>query len=89
MDEGDKDIVATARRECEEEIGPVNAEILGVWHDVPNKDRTVAVTPVIAWLGDVDLSSLSPNRMEVIGQRCMYTCAGPVHINIFSTHRCT
>ena len=66
MDATDADIVQTAMRECEEEIGRVGAEVLGLWHDVPNRDRTVAVTPVVAWLGHVDLAALSPNRTEVL-----------------------
>ena len=28
--------------------------ILGLWHDLPNKDRTLAVTPVIAYMGEID-----------------------------------
>eukprot|EP00048_Salpingoeca_helianthica_P016633 m.233388 g.233388 ORF g.233388 m.233388 type:complete len:224 (+) comp19119_c0_seq1:22-693(+) len=65
MDEGDVDIVATAVRECQEEIGARQVDVMGLWHDVINKDRTVAVTPVVAWLGEVDINQFTPSASEV------------------------
>jgi nudix motif 8 len=53
-DEDDENLEQTALRECEEEINLRPLRILGTWHDLPNKDRTIAVTPVIAFMGDVD-----------------------------------
>ena len=44
----------TATRECLEEVNLAPQRILGLWHDLPNKDRTLAVTPVIAYMGDID-----------------------------------
>ena len=44
----------TAVRECEEEVSLTPLRILGMWHDLPNKDRTIAVTPVLAYMGHVD-----------------------------------
>ena len=52
MDAGDADITATALRECCEEIGHVNIEVMCLSDDVPNKDQSICVTPVVAWLGD-------------------------------------
>ena len=70
MDEDDLDIVATAVRECREEIGAAHVDVLGLWHDVTNKDRNVAVTPVVAWLGEVDVSTFTPSATEV----CIFVC---------------
>ncbi len=65
MDAVDKTIEETATRECYEEIGHSSVDVLGLWHDVPNKDRTVAVTPVVGWLGEIDPSRLKVNESEV------------------------
>eukprot|EP01135_Chromosphaera_perkinsii_P000470 Nk52_evm24s96 gene=Nk52_evmTU24s96 len=54
-DEEDKDIIATALRETEEELGLHQSRIrvLGTYHDYTDKSKTIAVTPVVAILGGV------------------------------------
>ena len=58
-DEEDATIVQTAVRECKEEVNLSPLEILGCWHDLPNKDRTMAVTPVVAFMGELDPSQFA------------------------------
>ena len=67
----DVSIAATAVRECREEIGLAPDRLLGLWHDVPNRTRTTAVTPVIGWLGAVDVDTLQPNPGEVSQAFCV------------------
>jgi nudix motif 8 len=58
--------VATALRELEEEcgIGRTSVEILGLSHDLPLPGK-LRVTPVVGWLGPVDVAQLSLSPAEV------------------------
>lgn len=56
---------ACAIRECREEIGIEPERILGLWHDVTNKDNTTCVTPCVGYLGVIDIHTLRPNPDEV------------------------
>lgn len=72
-EELDGNVLQTSLREMHEEIGvpPESIEVLGIlrcnWSEVVNITG-VAVTPVIGYLGDIQMSSLNPNRDEV--ERC-------------------
>ena len=66
-DEGDRgSSVATALRELEEECGIASAsvEVLGLSHDLPLPGK-LRVTPVVGWLGRVDIAQLSLAPAEV------------------------
>jgi nudix motif 8 len=65
-DPGDVDEVATALRECEEEVGvaPAQVRVLGVFHEALAITK-VRVTPVVAYLGDVDVTSLRVSAAEI------------------------
>eukprot|EP01147_Barroeca_monosierra_P004406 gene4406-6677_t len=65
MIDDDEDEVGAAVRECVEEIGVEPQEILGVWHDVTGRDRTICVTPVIGFLGTVTQNDIKPSTSEV------------------------
>ncbi len=64
-DHGDKNIVATALRETEEEIGleSGNVEILGIYDDHATPTGFV-ITPVVGYIKK--LPSLSPGEQEVV-----------------------
>ncbi len=65
-DPTDRDVVATALRELDEEvgIGREQVEVLGVLHEVP-AITGVGVTPVIGFIGDVDVDRLVLSRAEI------------------------
>jgi nudix motif 8 len=58
--------VATALRELEEECGlhRTSVEVLGLSHDLPLPGK-LRVTPVVGWLGPVDVAQLSLAPAEV------------------------
>lgn len=64
MDPEDVDEVACALRELQEELGIAPLEVLGVFHEVMSI-TAVRVTPVIAWLGDVERLALVPAPAEI------------------------
>jgi nudix motif 8 len=66
-DPEDPDLIATALRETEEELGLSQGgiEILGLFHDV-RAITGVPVTPVAGFVGELgDLSVLAPNPREI------------------------
>lgn len=66
-DEADKGSpVMTALRELEEECGipRVAVEVLGLSHDLPMPGK-LRVTPVVGWLGPIDVAQLSLAEAEV------------------------
>ncbi|EGD82073.1 hypothetical protein PTSG_02754 [Salpingoeca rosetta] len=65
VDDDDETVEAAAARECLEEIGIAPKRILGRWHDVTAKDKTLSVTPVIGYLGTVYPEDITPNLNEV------------------------
>eukprot|EP00127_Corallochytrium_limacisporum_P003883 Clim_evm97s153 gene=Clim_evmTU97s153 len=67
MDDTDKDLTFTALREMEEELGwdPKNIRILGIDNDAWEITKTASVTPVVGYLGDLDMKSLKLNPDEV------------------------
>lgn len=88
MDECDSDIIATAIRECQEETGAAPVDILGLWHDVPNKDKSLSVTPVVAWMGSLEIPNLRRCVDEVSGvTRSLLLPSHPVHPT-FYFHAC-
>jgi nudix motif 8 len=74
VDDTDDNIVQTSLREMEEELGipSDNAEVLGVlrcqWDEVSNIMSGIAVTPVVAYLGDMDdlsgIITTNPDEVE-------------------------
>lgn len=64
VDSGDKDIIATALREAEEEVGlrPDRVEVLGMFDDVWTPSG-FAITPVVGYTGG--FPALSPSTDEV------------------------
>jgi nudix motif 8 len=65
-DPEDPDLVATALREFDEELGGVlpPIRILGLFHDA-TAITGVHVTPVLAYLGAIELRCFSPNPDEI------------------------
>jgi nudix motif 8 len=65
-DPNDVDATATALRELHEEVGirPDQVRVLGVLHDVM-AITGVAVTPIVGFVGDVDIASLRISRHEI------------------------
>ncbi len=59
-------VEAAAAREFREELGAdlaaLHAVPLGCWRALPSKDATLAVTPVVVCLGDVDVAALNASR---------------------------
>lgn len=64
MDPEDVDEVACAVRELKEELGIAPLEVIGAFHEVMSI-TAVRVTPVIAWLGDVERLALVPSPEEI------------------------
>lgn len=66
MDPHDKDEVACALRELEEELGvaPANVEVLGPFHEVMSITG-VRVTPIVGFLGELDPARMTPRPDEV------------------------
>jgi len=66
LEQTDKDIVACALREMEEEIGLQRHHtlVLGSCHDALSITN-IAVTPIVGYIGKVDISQLIPNRTEI------------------------
>jgi nudix motif 8 len=66
MDPYDVDEIACALRELEEELGvpPAAVEVLGAFHEVMSI-TAMRVTPVIAWVGDVEKLALRPAAAEI------------------------
>eukprot|EP00730_Choanoeca_flexa_P012216 TRINITY_DN3684_c0_g1_i1.p1 TRINITY_DN3684_c0_g1~~TRINITY_DN3684_c0_g1_i1.p1 ORF type:complete len:249 (+),score=42.69 TRINITY_DN3684_c0_g1_i1:789-1535(+) len=65
VDNDDDDAVAAALRECQEEVYLQPQRVLGLWHDVINKDGTAAVTPCVAYMGHVNASTQPFSSDEV------------------------
>ncbi|XP_077998158.1 mitochondrial coenzyme A diphosphatase NUDT8-like, partial [Glandiceps talaboti] len=66
-EQGDKDLNHTALRELEEELG-ISADSVEVWGSLiplPDKSGKKAVTPIIGYVGELDLDALKPNEGEV------------------------
>jgi len=65
-DENDPDLIATALREFHEELGVAlsRGQVLGCFHDAISITH-LRVTPVLAFLGDLDVSSLTPCEHEI------------------------
>lgn len=65
VDPGEKSSERTALREAWEEIRlpPASVEVLGLLNDVPTREGTVAVTPVVGLVSE--LPGLVPSRDEV------------------------
>lgn len=66
MDDDDRDEIACALRELEEELGvpPTAVEVLGAFHEVLSI-TAMRVTPVIGWLGEVESLTLRPAPAEI------------------------
>lgn len=53
----------TATREYEEELGqPFVGDVLGRWRSIPNAEQTLAVVPVVTYIGDVNIAELNVSR---------------------------
>uniref|UniRef100_A0A8D0B0F9 Nudix hydrolase domain-containing protein n=1 Tax=Salvator merianae TaxID=96440 RepID=A0A8D0B0F9_SALMN len=65
-DDSDRDVIATALRETQEELGlhPREDCVWGIMQTVPDKTKKT-VTPVVANLGPLEHLSLKPNPQEV------------------------
>lgn len=68
VDPGDMDAFDTARRECLEEIAMEPLEILGAWHDVPNKNGDTRITPCLAYLGVVTRDSMKHYNSDEVAE---------------------
>ncbi|KAJ3129971.1 nudix (nucleoside diphosphate linked moiety X)-type motif 8 [Nowakowskiella sp. JEL0407] len=66
-EEGDADIIHTALRETEEEIGlnQKDVTILGELSSIPDRSMTIEVFPIIGYLGNLSTSNLKLNHDEV------------------------
>jgi 8-oxo-dGTP pyrophosphatase MutT (NUDIX family) len=64
-DPEDRDVTATALRELEEELSCRPVRILGLCDDVYDRSGTIAVTPLIAYMGHLDVPHLQPCQHEV------------------------
>lgn len=64
QDPEDADEVACAVRELKEELGIEPLEVIGVFHEVMSI-TAVRVTPVLAWLGDIEKLALVPSPAEI------------------------
>lgn len=66
VDPDDADAVATALRELHEEVGiaPDRVRVLGAFHDVM-AITGVAVTPVVGYVGSLDIGALRLSRDEI------------------------
>lgn len=66
VDPDDIDAVATALRELHEEVGiaPEGVRVLGAFHDVM-AITGVAVTPVVGYVGSLDIGALQLSRDEI------------------------
>jgi nudix motif 8 len=66
-DETDKDALATALRETEEEVfvPKESVEVLGALSPLPNKDFNIEVTPFVGFLGILDPKLFRWNTDEV------------------------
>lgn len=66
IDDHDPDAEHAALRELEEEIGfpPERVRVLGRFHDV-RAITGVAVTPVVGFLGEINVSALEPSPDEI------------------------
>lgn len=67
QDKEDEDLVHTAVRETEEELG-ISSKQVDVWGKanlIGTYSGKVAVLPVIGFIGDIDVSSLKTNAQEV------------------------
>jgi nudix motif 8 len=65
-DPTDRDAVDTALRELHEEVGlpAARVEVLGLFHEA-TAITGVAVTPVVGFVGDVDVATLQPAPAEI------------------------
>jgi nudix motif 8 len=66
-DSSDNNVVATALRETEEEIGlpSANIRVLGISNDIANHTGKIAVTPCVGYIGEVDVSKLQFSEAEI------------------------
>jgi nudix motif 8 len=66
VDDDDGDVETAALRELSEELGvaPTQVEVLGRFHDA-EAITGVHVTPVIGFLGEVDVDALEPSAHEI------------------------
>ena len=76
MEPTDSSIIECALRETHEEIamGKTCVDVLGLWHDTYNKKGDTAVTPVVAFCGELDMARLAPNADEVCVCVCVCVC---------------
>lgn len=63
----DKDAIHAALRETEEEIGisPSISEVWTTMDPLPNRNGGIAITPVIAFLGNLNIENCQVNKDEV------------------------
>lgn len=82
VDPGDKDVVDTALRELEEEVGIARGgvDVLGVCHEV-TAITGVGVSPVVGYVGDlvVDHLKLQPAEAEMAFALPLTTLVDPQH----------
>ncbi|KAL5013547.1 hypothetical protein ScPMuIL_007817 [Solemya velum] len=81
MDKSDPDLVYTALRETEEEVG-LPASVPDIWGQLsalPSRDGSILVTPVIANCGSIDISRLvlDDNEVEDVFHRTIPSLCDP------------